>query len=51
MTARRRSDRSIVLLLALASSLCVIIAGCRGSEPHTSSGSAHDAPTVRWRST
>ena len=46
MTARRRSDRSIVLLLALASSLCVIITGCRGSEPHTSSGSAHDAPGV-----
>lgn len=46
MTARRRNDRSIVLPWALASSLCVISAGCDGSEPHTSSGSAQDAPSV-----
>ncbi len=46
MTVRRRSDRSRALLLALASTLSVIVAGCDGGVPHASSDSAHDAPTV-----
>lgn len=46
MSARRRCDRSIVLPLALASSLFVSITGCDGRESRTSSGSAHDAPSV-----
>ena len=46
MTVRRRSDRSSALLLALASTLSVIVAGCDGGVPHASSDSAHDAPTV-----
>ena len=46
MTPHRRCDRSTVLPLVLAFALSVINTGCKGSEPHSSSGSAHNAPTV-----
>ena len=43
---RSRCDRSAALLLVLGSSLSVASAGCDGGKPHTSSGSAHNPPTV-----
>lgn len=46
MTARRRCERLIVPMFALTCSLWPIITGCNGGEPHTSSGAAHDAPSV-----
>jgi YVTN family beta-propeller protein len=46
VTVRRRRDRSLALFLVIASSLSVVMAGCDGGEPHTSSGSAHNPATV-----
>ena len=46
MTVRSQCDRAVALLLVLASSLSVVIAGCDGGKPHTSSGSAQNPPTV-----
>lgn len=46
MTVRRQGERVIVPIIALTSSLWLITTGCNGGDPHTSSGSAHDAPSV-----
>ena len=46
VSERSRCERSVALLVVLASSLSVVMAGCDGGEPHGSSGSAHNPPTV-----
>ncbi len=44
VTERSRCDRSVALLVVLASSLSVVMAGCDRGEAHRSSASAHNPP-------